>query len=225
MKYWLDTEFIERGSRYPLELISIGIVAEDGREYYSISTEFNPKHASPWVKENVIALLPPRLSLFQDSPRLQSESLAWKSREMIAIEVMAFLKNLPIVDLHHYERSAFAKWSGNLFGVGGLSKHPSPKIQDIFNDLHGKKPEIWAYYADYDWVVLCQLFGTMMDLPKEFPLYCRDIKQWADQLGNPELPKQGEDEHNALADARWNCQAWEFLADQSSQREVNIIGG
>ena len=29
----------------------------------------------------------------------------------------------------------------------------------------GLKPELWAYYADYDWVVLCQLFGTMMQLP------------------------------------------------------------
>jgi hypothetical protein len=24
----------------------------------------------------------------------------------------------------------------------------------------GEKPEFWAYYADYDWVALCQLYGT-----------------------------------------------------------------
>lgn len=79
------------------------------------------------------------------------------------------------------------------------------------NYTSSDKPEFWAYYADYDWVCLCQLFGTMMDLPKEFPRYCKDIKQWCDQLGNPRLPEQKEGNHNALSDARWNKQAWEFL--------------
>ena len=52
MKYFLDTEFIE----YPnsIELISIGIVSEDGREYYAISSEYNYDNASKWVKDNVI---------------------------------------------------------------------------------------------------------------------------------------------------------------------------
>lgn len=75
------------------------------------------------------------------------------------------------------------------------------------------KPEFWAYYADYDWVVLCQLFGTMMDLPKGWPKYCRDIKQWCDMLGNPALPELAKNEHHALADAWWNKKAWEFLAN------------
>jgi hypothetical protein len=65
----------------------------------------------------------------------------------------------------------------------------------------GEKPEIWAYYADYDWVALCQLFGTMMDLPKGWPMYCRDVKQLCDSLGNPTLPEQTSTWHHALADA------------------------
>jgi hypothetical protein len=44
-------------------------------------------------------------------------------------------------------------------------------------------------------------------------MYCRDIKQWADDLGNPRLPKRGSDEHNALLDARWNKLAWDHLSD------------
>ena len=51
----------------------------------------------------------------------------------------------------------------------------------------------------------------MMDLPKGFPMYCRDLKQLADSKGNPRLPKQESTEHNALEDARWNKQAYEFL--------------
>lgn len=74
------------------------------------------------------------------------------------------------------------------------------------------KPNFWGYYADYDWVVFCQIFGAMIDLPEGWPMYCRDLKQWCDQLGNPKLPQQSSKEHNALNDARWNKLAWDFLA-------------
>lgn len=73
----------------------------------------------------------------------------------------------------------------------------------------GEKPEFWAYYADYDWVVLCQLFGRMIDLPKGWPMFCRDLKQ---EAGNRELPKQTSAEHHALADALWTKEAHEALA-------------
>src|SRR4029077_17890728 len=80
------------------------------------------------------------------------------------------------------------------------------------------KHEFWGYYADYDWVAICQLFGRMIDLPKGWPKYCRDLKQWADDLGNPKLPKQSTDEHSALADAQWNKQAWEFLSSLEASK-------
>ena len=75
----------------------------------------------------------------------------------------------------------------------------------------GPDPEFWAYYADYDWVALCQLYGTMLDLPVGWPKFCMDIKQRAVDLGDPPLPKQDSTEHHALADARWNLEAWKFL--------------
>ena len=37
MKYWLDTEFIARP--FTIDLISIGLVAGDGREFYAESSE------------------------------------------------------------------------------------------------------------------------------------------------------------------------------------------
>lgn len=84
-------------------------------------------------------------------------------------------------------------------------------IASALSQFAGEKPEFWAYYAAYDWVALCQLFGTMMDLPKGWPMYCRDVKQLCDTLGNPRLPEQSSQEHNALADAVWTRGAWEFL--------------
>jgi hypothetical protein len=154
MRYWFDTEFIEDGKT--IDLISIGIVAEDGREFYAQNTDCDYSRASDWVRENVIAKLAPR-----------KHDLMTKAQ-----------------------------------------------IKDAVLEFVGtNKPELWAYYADYDWVVLCQLFGTMMDLPKGWPMYCRDVKQLCDDVGNPSLPVQGKGEHHALADARWTREAWNFLQD------------
>ena len=47
MKYWLDTEFIERP--FTIDLISIGLVAEDGREFYAESSEVDWSKASQWT--------------------------------------------------------------------------------------------------------------------------------------------------------------------------------
>jgi hypothetical protein len=62
--------------------------------------------------------------------------------------------------------------------------------------------EFWAYHADYDWVVLCQLFGRMIDLPNGFPKYCRDFKQLLDEHDFV-IVRPGLGAHNALADALW----------------------
>lgn len=93
MRYFLDTEFIERGPKHPLELISIGIVCEDGRELYCVSTDFKSRHASAWVKENVFPHLPDRNVSFYDSPRRRGEALAWKSNERIASDIIKFIGN------------------------------------------------------------------------------------------------------------------------------------
>jgi hypothetical protein len=173
MRYWLDTEFIESGSYQPIDLLSIGIVAEDGREFYAENTDADLSKANDWVRANVL----PQLVHFGHGKHVSWDdfpSCPRNSRAGIRIAVYEFC---------------------------------DPQ-------RHGK-PEFWGYYADYDWVVLCQLFGTMVDLPKGWPMYCRDLKQWADELGNPALPEQAKGEHHALADAKWNRQAWEFLAQYS----------
>jgi len=74
-----------------------------------------------------------------------------------------------------------------------------------------RSPEIWGYYSDYDWVVFCQLFGRMVDLPSGMPMYCRDLKQEMDRLGitREQLPPQEPKvAHDALADAQWIRSAW-----------------
>ncbi len=69
-----------------------------------------------------------------------------------------------------------------------------------------EKPEFWAYFADYDWILFCQLFGRMVDLPHHFPHLCLDLQQEFIRLGRPDdvKPPPPSNAHNALADAKWN---------------------
>ena len=112
------------------------------------------------------------------------------------------------------DRSRASEWvRKNVFPhlVGGDRLMTRAKIAEDIVYFVRDDPEFWAYYADYDWVVLCQLFGTMLDLPIGWPKFCLDVKQLCLSLGNPRLPKQIGIEHNALGDAVWVKGAWEFL--------------
>lgn len=77
MKYFYDTEFLEDG--HTINLISIGIVAEDGREYYAVNqdADWGRIALNDWLCENVAPHLPP-----------YSE---WKPKAQIRDEVRAFL--------------------------------------------------------------------------------------------------------------------------------------
>lgn len=159
MRYFLDTEFMEDGKT--IDLVSIGIVADDGREYYAVNGDADLSNANSWVKEHVLPHLYPMYA---------------RPRDVIKAEVADFIRK----------------------GDG--------------------KPEIWGYYADYDWVVFCQLFGKMVDLPDGFPMYCRDVKQLCDELGGPRLPIQTNTKHHALDDARWIRDGYNFLRDLDGKR-------
>lgn len=89
----------------------------------------------------------------------------------------------------------------------GEKKSRAQVAQDIV-EFAGPSPEWWAYYADYDWVVLCQLFGRMIDLPENWPMYCRDVKQFADLIHYDLSYIPNGTEHYALSDAIWCFNAY-----------------
>ena len=147
-RVFFDTEFFEDGQH--IELISIGMVKENGEMYYAENAEFDWSLATPWLHQNV-------------KPHLCGPT---KKRSTIRREVL---------------------------------------------DFAGKNPEFWAYFSDYDWVVLCQLFGSMVELPKHWPMFCLDLQQQLYLAGNPIPPSQPAQEHHALADAQWVMETWRWL--------------
>jgi hypothetical protein len=198
MRYWLDTEFIDDGRA--IDLISIGIVCEDGRELYLQSVEFNIDRASPWVRENVLmhlglcpwVMAQPPYSLgtiygaqaqhktgqctFSDPAKGiigAHANCPWRTRKQLLHEVDRFFR-------------------------------PSGEYEEF---------ELWGWCAGYDFVALCQLYGTMMDVPFNYPHYIRDIQYLLDERGIADdvLPKPEGQAHNALSDARQIQAIWKYL--------------
>jgi hypothetical protein len=175
VRSFIDCEFLDDGRT--IDLISIGLVAEDGREFYAcnLDAELHRCHiqSDSWMKDNVLAQLPG----YGDP--------AWLHKRTIRDRVHDFFleprrPGWPVYD-------------------------PGRKTVD------GTPIEIWGFYADYDWVAFCQLFGRMMDLPAQFPKFCRDLKQLAVDKGSSKHPPKPEGAHNALIDARWNRDLYTFL--------------
>jgi hypothetical protein len=52
MRYWFDTEFHDHGRT--IDLISLALVAEDGREWYVVNGDYDTTLAHDWLHQNVI---------------------------------------------------------------------------------------------------------------------------------------------------------------------------
>lgn len=189
-KIYYDCEFLEDGST--IELISIGMVAEDGREYYAVNSDapWDRIREHDWLVRNVVPSLPlrsrPGLDKYLAHPpslhpkppfdvQIDTRDVRVKPHWVIANEVRDFILSTPDV-------------------------------------------ELWAWYGAYDHVALCQLFGRMIDLPKGVPMFTCDLKQECARLGDPRVPEQASGAHNALADARHNKVIAEFLASVEASR-------
>lgn len=187
-RIFYDTEFIDDGST--IELISIGMVADNGEEYYGINGELELRRLPDlsWHMENTVPSLPIGT---RDDDKLgwdlsHPDATLIKSRAKLRLEVFEFIyKN---------------------------SDNVGPTLNDNI--------ELWAWYGAYDHVVLAQLWGPMNDLPGSVPKYTNDFKQELERkiqlTGNSRLrfilPKMEEGSlHNALDDARLLKRRYEWL--------------
>lgn len=281
MNYFMDCEFIEgtqskrtffgslKETKPTIDLISIGIISEDNREYYVISKEFNLEEAwnrvqykktdpalkekgiyqekEYWIRENVLK------PIFFDLLVQELKESSINPFDKIDIKLW-WLR-----DLNQFKESIqstnFKKFKGLINKYGKTNKQIANEVKEfclnkvIIRNLKGKitasmdpyksDPEFYTYYGAYDWVVFCWLFGKMINLPKGFPMFSRDLKVMLDDKVNSfaniqkitanqdikvetfkdklntiksmqNYPKQSN-EHNALDDAKFNKKLHEFL--------------
>ncbi len=174
-RYKYDTEFHERGGAHAIEAISIGIVSEDGREYYAVYDDFDTRAVAQngWLMKNVMS-------------SIQHDKF-----------VIADFEGMPLVR--------------DIYITDPACKPRAQIAAEIEEFVDGTTPEWWNWYGAYDHVVLCQTWGTMMDLPTGYPLWSEDIKKLHKDKGYPKMPRQPEGLHNALEDAKFNVVRYDYL--------------
>lgn len=211
MNYYFDTEFIEgkqpvkflgikiSETKPIVDLISIGVVCEDNREYYAISNEFNVSHAwsDDWIRKNVLLEIYTshingdernRVDFSLRSMKGLIKSIG-KPNKLIATEILMFIADPG--------NEIFDEW------IGGTDEYINLIQQQDVN------PTFWAYFASTDWVAFYQLWGKMIDAPICYPFFAMDLKNLMEFRGlDKEWKRKNapdpDGEHNALVDARWN---------------------
>jgi len=177
-RYFYDTEFLEDGKT--IELISIGIVASDGRELYAVNAKagrgklYDRIASNKWLMDNVV----PSLPLAPGSPVVMPTIF---SGGAVSRGFFTFDDSSNVVMPPRMIRNA---------------------VRDFLLHDPDAAVELWADYGAYDHVALCQLFGPMIALPEGMPMFTSEFQQAWRARGCPGLPKQEDGEHNALADAR-----------------------
>jgi len=268
-RYFIDTEFLEGSQKEPfpislfrkktkptIDLISIALVSEDNREYYAISKDFNLKEA--WNRHDI--------------KRTKTENNPYKDYWIRENVLKSIWRELRVKEVEEYNiatyRNVVLDFPTYIFTYeslkrlinkyGKTNKQIVQEIKDfvaekdrtsttIFKyktEYKFKDVQFYGYYADYDWVAFCWLFGKMIDLPNGFPMFAFDLKQTMDEKvmllmekenqsrifhkiklfsfdealesfkTRKDYPKQ-TNEHNALSDSRFVRDLYYFLNNKT----------
>jgi hypothetical protein len=193
-RVFYDTEFLENGRT--VELISIGLITDDGATYYAVNGDLDDS----------------------STITLENRNTAWDR----IVEHDWLVRNVvPHLPLNGRPAATLGSMFGGKANARGVRlDHTNSDVkprQVIANEVRdflraaGPDIELWAWYGAYDHVVLCWLWGRMIDLPDGVPMWTNDLRQERARLGDPEMPRQGAGEHNALADAVHNRDMARFL--------------
>jgi len=209
-KYFYDTEFLEGkqkkkflGFTYgetpnTIDLISIGIVSEDNREYYAVCKDFNLGEAwdrhdlkkAPnengqfytkdyWIRDNVLKPIydswvsgdQKNRNPFTKNTFKRLLKNNGKTRERIELDILQFTLDS--------DEIGYDGWLGTTEDyIKALKFAKSPKIEFV------------GYYSAYDHVLLSWIFGKMLNLPKSFPMYTTDVKQMLDMKIRERYPEE-----------------------------------
>jgi len=186
MIYYLDTEFLcteHSGVDESVELLSIGILREDGESLYRITQfDLSSAYLNDWIRDNVLTTMFSQPT--NGSYKRYKELLAsyGKSREIIRNDITDFISREKLVT----QRNVDAQFI--------------------------------AYYGAYDWVLFCQLFGGLMNLPKGYAYHYIDLRALFDVVGvtKDQVKKnvpQKTGKHNPLVDCEWNKEVHQYLRD------------
>lgn len=179
-----------------IDLISIGMVDADNREYYAISKDFNLREAWNrydikteynsgdmrnhvgdtyevkvyWIRENVLKPIFRELSTAERSEIINPPFLPAYKREFTYTNMKRLINRYGKTNAEIAEKV-------KAFCTKDILSIEKAK----FYEVQHNPIELYGYYSAYDHVGLCWLFGVMNDLPKGFPMLTIDLKQELDR--------------------------------------------
>lgn len=188
MRVYYDTEFLERGYQYPVELISVGLVADDGRELYLINGDMElpaiARHT--WLMDHVVPHLPllvptdPEISEFVgglmwdfDHPEFDAHVF---NRRGIREKLAEFFDNTPRLELWSY-----------------CGPYDHVVLAQSFGDMDGRHPKMPYHTND-----IAQEMGRA-------------------KIRHDSLPIQTGTNHRAIDDARWHRESHLWLMDFTAE--------
>lgn len=184
MRYFYDLEFLEDGRT--IDLISIGIVTEDGRSYYAVNrdADWDAINGHPWLRGNVLPYLP---GAYRDQGNgndarweLDPTRAEVRPRDQIPREVEAF------IGADGWDRDQHELWAY----YGAYDHVALCQLWGRMIDL----PECVPMYTND----LMQLVNSHREL--------RHVSLSA------VVPQAGE--HHALSDAKWNRDAHHWIGNK-----------
>ena len=177
-KIFFDMEFT--GLHQKTTLISIGLIAEDGRTFYAEFNDYDKSQLDDWLRENVIANL-----LMKAPPKGEAEYYV-KSR---------FKKDISLTKLSCVQ-------------MRGSTKEIRTELELWLNEV--EQAEMWSDCLAYDWVLFNQMWGHAFNIPKNVYYIPFDICTMFKLKGiDPDISREefaemvtNTQKHNALWDAK-----------------------
>ncbi len=276
-KIFYDLEFLEGSQRTwwgeptvpTIDLISIGAIDNQNREFYAVSKDFNLREAwnrfdekieimsgdmrnrypdgrkynDYWIRDNVLKTIWYDLEFidFKENTNAIYDYRNWQ--EDFENFKIAFLANhqftyrrlRKLIKLYGKTNKQIGEDLVRFIHRDTILKYDDriSFAEEIIKSVYDQKLpvkdiEFYGYYSAYDHVGLCWLYGKMLNLPPGFPMYTKDLKQMLDERENisKDKLKVGEycgklkdhlnypkeiNSHNALADAKWNKELYNFI--------------
>ena len=144
IKVFFDTEFT--GLHQHTTLISIGLIAEDGRTFYAEFNDYDDSQVDDWLRDNVISKLK-----FTQPPAGEAEYWSWSKTK---VEMRGDSKTIA---------RYLDDWFQDILG-GAMSWIDYG--DNVPNRIDEPSIELWSDCLSYDFVLFNQLWGHAFNIPK-----------------------------------------------------------
>lgn len=177
MKLFFDTEFT--GLHKDTTLVSIGIVAENGQQFYAEFSDYSKNQCDNWIKENVLqnTVIGGNNVLYEEHKKNGNLTVSIGIKDQIRYELGEWLKRFDSVqfvsDVSHYDFVLLIDIFGTAFDLPG---NVSASCHDINQDIarHYGISEKEAFDKSREDIV-SELCGQQIEGEKHNSLYDAEV--------------------------------------------------